>query len=116
MRNISFSLTTPQFIAGTKWVTRRNGWLFAKASDHLMGIEKGMGLAKGEKVKLLGEIEVVSARREPLDMMHHEPNACAAEGFPDWSVDQFIDFYCKANKCKPADEVTRIEFKKVEAN
>lgn len=50
-RNISFALTTPQFRARTKWVTRRLGWLFLKPGDTLMGVEKGMGLKiNGETV------------------------------------------------------------------
>ena len=69
MRNISFSLTTPQFIAGIKDVTRRVGWLFLKAGDELCAIEKGQGLGKGEKVKRLGKVLVASVRYEPLRKM-----------------------------------------------
>lgn len=114
MRNISFSLTTPQFIAGKKDVTRRCGWRNLKAGERLMAIEKGMGLKKGEKVKKLGVIEVVSVRRETLWEVNAEPNACRREGFPDWEPDQFVKFFCKANKIRVADTVTRIEFRKVE--
>ena len=114
MRNISFSLTTPQFIAGTKDVTRRCGWKNLKAGERLTAIEKGMGLKKGEKVKKLGVIEVVSVRRETLWEVNNEPNACRREGFPDWEPDQFIKFFCKINKIRVADTVIRIEFRKVE--
>ena len=34
-RNISFALTTPQFLDGSKDVTRRNGWLMLKTGDIL---------------------------------------------------------------------------------
>ena len=33
MRNISFALTTPQFKARTKTVTRRKGWLMLQPGD-----------------------------------------------------------------------------------
>lgn len=52
MRNISFALTTPQFKSRSKDVTRRIGWWFLKPGDVVMGVEKGMGLKKGEKVAL----------------------------------------------------------------
>lgn len=40
MKRISFALTTPQFRARTKRVTRRTRWLKAKAGDHVMGRER----------------------------------------------------------------------------
>jgi hypothetical protein len=55
MRNMSFSLTTPQVYAGTKTVTRRLGWRFAKAGQRVCAVEKGMGLKKGEKVKRISK-------------------------------------------------------------
>jgi hypothetical protein len=115
MRNISFALTTPQLLNGTKDVTRRNGWNFLKAGDRLWAVEKGMGLKKGEKVKKLHMIEVVNVRREPLDAIFDNPKDCAREGFPDWIPEQFVAFYCKANKSKPHEIVTRIEFNLVGA-
>ncbi len=113
MRQISFALTTPQFIAGTKTVTRRNGWIKLKAGDRLMAVEKGMGLKRGEKVKKLGVIEVVSVKRETLKDIYHEHEGAKREGFPDWTEWAFIEFYCKVNKVLPGSPVTRIEFKKV---
>lgn len=115
MRNISFFLTTPQFIDGSKDVTRRNGWKFlvGKTGVRLMAVEKGQGLKKGEKVKRLGEIEVVSAKLEPLNAMPLYPDDCRREGFPDWTPWQFIRMYCAHNKCTPGTEITRIEFRRV---
>lgn len=40
MKNISFSITTPQFVDGSKDVTRRWGWYTAKAGDRLRGSGK----------------------------------------------------------------------------
>lgn len=67
MRNMSFSLTTKQFIDGSKTVTRRLGWKFLKPGDRVMACEKCQGLKKGEKVKRLGEIEIINVTRERLD-------------------------------------------------
>jgi hypothetical protein len=116
MRNISFALTTPQFIARTKTVTRRNGWWFMKPGDRVQAVEKAMGLKKGEKVVKLGVIEIVSVRREPLLNIMDEPNGCGLEGFPEWNDDpqQFIDMYCDANGSDARDDVNRIEFRYVD--
>lgn len=110
MRLISFALTTPQFLAGIKDVTRRMGWTFLKAGDRLMAIEKGQGLKKGEKVKRLGEIEVVSVSRERLNQIGRS-DVCR-EGFMGWEPFEFVSFFCRANRCQPSDWVTRIEFKR----
>lgn len=120
MRNISFALTTPQFIAGTKDVTRRMGWLFLIKDEELQGIEKGQGLGKGGKVKKLGLIRIVSVRREPLSLMITSPrygvDECRREGFPDMSPREFVEFFCKGHKgCTSLSIVTRIEFVKVRA-
>jgi len=111
MRNISFSLTTPQFVAGTKDVTRRFGWLFVKPGDRLCAVERGMGLKKGEKIKRLGVIEILSARMERLDAI--DADDCRREGFPDFTPRQFVDFLGKESGKKPWDFVNRLEFKRV---
>lgn len=74
MRLISFALTTPQFLDGSKDVTRRLGWLWLAQHFEagggpvlLCGVEKSQGLGKGGKVKRLRIIEVTSARSEPLN-------------------------------------------------
>ena len=46
-RNMSFALTTEQFKARTKTVTRRFGWWFLKPGDVVRGVEKAMGLKPG---------------------------------------------------------------------
>lgn len=108
-RNISFALTKPQFRAKTKTVTRRVGWKNARAGEVLCGVEKAQGLKKGEKIVRLGYIEVVSARREPLSAITDEE--IVREGFPEMSRQQFIDFFCSANRTTPDADVTRIEYK-----
>lgn len=73
MRNISFSATTEQVRNRQKHVTRRiirpnkkSIWQNLKPDEHLMGIEKGQGLKKGDKVVRIGEIVVLEVTTEPL--------------------------------------------------
>lgn len=114
MRNISFMLTTQQFIARTKTVTRRVNWEFLKAGDQLMGVEKGQGLKKGEKITRLGVIRICDVRRERLDYMLRDLDygraECEREGFPEMTPSEFVEFFCRANRRFPIDPVTRIGF------
>jgi hypothetical protein len=116
MRNISFALTTRQFLDGSKTVTRRLGWKNLQPGQRLRACEKCMGLKKGEKIKPLGEIEVVSVKREPLAKVVDEYGQaeCQREGFPDLRPEQFVQMFCKHMKCHPTDVVTRIAFRRVE--
>jgi hypothetical protein len=108
-RNMSFQMTTEQYVNRTKTVTRRMGWLFAKAGDVCNGVEKCQGLKKGEKMNLLGQHRLVDVRREPLNAVTLED--VVKEGFPNMTVDQFIDFYCMGHKgCTPETVITRIEY------
>lgn len=110
-RNISFSMTKQQFLDGSKDVTRRMGWLHLQGGDVLCAVEKAMGLKKGEKINRFGLIRVVQANREPLKAITQED--VVREGFPHWSTDEFIKFFCKGHGCRPEDEVTRIEFERL---
>lgn len=116
MQNISFSMTTPQFIAGEKDVTRRFGWWKLKPGDRLQAVEKAMGLKKGEKMVKLAVIEIVSARAEPLNRMALEPEYGAEEmrreGFPFGMRDpaEFVRRMTPAGK-RDNEPVNRIEFK-----
>ena len=115
---ISFSLTTPQFLDGSKDVTRRMGWLTLAAGADLIAVEKAMGLGKGGKVNVLGPIRVVSARRELLRRMFDEPEYGKAElireGFPLMTVKGLIEMFCDTHKgCTPDKVISRIEFKRV---
>lgn len=110
-RNISFSMTEPQFTDGSKDVTRRMGWKNLKPGDLLMACRKCMGLKRGEKIHRLGLIRVVSARREPLNVI--TPIEVVRDGFPDMSVEEFIKFFCAGHRgCTPESTITRIEFQK----
>lgn len=114
MRAISFMLTTEQIRARTKDVTRRNGWANLKAGDRLRGVKKAMGLKKGEKHDVLAIIEVVSARRERLDLIDEAD--VIREGFDGLTPPQFVAMFCRSHKgVVPSSEITRIEFKYVES-
>ena len=108
-RNISFMLTTEQVRNRTKTVTRRNGWVFLNPGDILNAVEKSQGLKKGEKVKKICQIRVVSVRRERLfDITEWE---LIREGFPDMAVNDFIKMFCKSHKdVTPETFITRIQF------
>lgn len=111
VRNISFSMTKEAFLNGTKDVTRRLGWKNLKAGDRLMAVEKSQGLKKGEKIKRLGPIEVVSVHCEALDTITKDD--VVREGFPDLWPSQFIARFAFAQGILPGAVITRIEFRRV---
>lgn len=111
MRHISFSLTEKAFLDGSKDVTRRLGWRVLRRGDRLMAVRKSMGLAKGERVKKLGEIEAVSVSLEALDSITDED--VVREGFPEMSAAGFVRMFCKHLRCNPWTIITRIEFRRV---
>lgn len=112
-RMMSFALTTAQFEDGTKTVTRRKKWLHLKPGDLFIGIEKGMGLKKGEKVRRLKRPlrRCVSNTRERLDTI--TPEEVAREGFPGKSPEWFVGLYCRANGGDGSQDTSRIEFEEV---
>jgi len=70
-----------------------------------------MGLKKGEKVQRIGEIEIVDVRPERLGDITRKD--VIREGFPEMTPAEFVDFFCRFNRCTPDTVVTRIEFRKV---
>lgn len=114
MKNISFSLTTPQFLDKSKDVTRRLGWGDLKPGDRLMACEKCQGIKRGEKIVKLGEIVVVSVRHETLHRMitdkDYGKEEARREGFPHLTGAEFVAMFCKAMNCLRSQIVTRIEF------
>jgi hypothetical protein len=105
---MSFALTERALLAGRKDVTRRLGWVTVREGDVIVAVRKAMGLARGEKHHRLGILRVVSVRRERLDTITAED--VRREGFDDMTPAEFVEFFCKANKCTPPTIVTRIEF------
>lgn len=113
MRRMSFSMTKRAVIGQRKTITRRQGWARLKSGDLIQPIEKGMGLKKGEKQKLLGcPIRILSVRWEPIEAI--DSDDVVLEGFVDMSTEEFISMYCKANRVKPSDYCRRIEFEYTE--
>lgn len=117
---MSFALTEPQILAGTKTVTRRLGWEKLKPGDLVRPVRKCMGLKPGQKIEpIRGPIRIVSVRRERLDRMAEELEygiaECILEGFgnhPEYSIpDAFVEFFCESHRpCEPHWLITRIEF------
>ncbi len=119
-RNMSFSMTTDAIRDRSKTVTRRLGWNFLQPGDLLWAVEKGMGLKKGEKVKRLALIRVVSTEwvslygtLAALDTFRLQ-DEMAAEGFPRYTAEMFTAMFCKHNRCEWDGLVNRIEFDYVE--
>lgn len=121
-RNISFSMTTPQFLDGSKDVTRRVGWETLKAGDIIQAVEKAMGLKKGEKIKPLGMIRIIDVRRERLNQMcadlAYGERECVREGFPPphrySDPTEFVLWFSDSHRgCYPNKVITRIEFERV---
>ena len=110
MRRMSFALTTRQFLDGSKDVTRRVGWNFIKPGDQIIAIEKGMGLKKGEKQKVLGQLEVISNDRVFLNDITESD--VIREGFPKMTTREFVDMFCREMRVDPMSIVNRIEFRK----
>jgi len=77
----------------------------------LWAIEKGQGLKKGEKIKRICQIRVVSTRREPLNAIM--PDDVVREGYPGGNADEFIARVAAANRKAQTDPVNRIEFEYV---
>lgn len=116
MRNMSFSMTTPQFAAKEKDVTRRDGWLFLEYGDVVMGIEKGQGLKLGERIRRIHPIRIVSVRMEPLVQLvmdrSYGEQEMRREGFPGMDPMEFINRWPDGvNRI-----VNRIEFEHIETH
>jgi hypothetical protein len=110
---MSVALTTPQVIARSKTVTRRDGWRFLKPGDRLTLCPKVMGFRRGEHPERIVDVEILSVRRERLDEI--TAAEVAAEGFPGQTPAWFVRFFCDSHKgCTPASEITRIEWRYVE--
>ena len=121
MRRMAFSHTSPQILDRSKTVTRRTGWRYLKPGDLIEAVEKSRGLKKGERVRVLGVLRVVSVRFEPLSKLvtdaRYAEDELPREGFPCWSRDDFIAMFLRVNALKStAVTVTRIEFEYVRAD
>src|SRR5574343_717861 len=123
MRNMSFAITTQQFIDGTKDLTRRVehvskingkpvGWALLKPGEYFTAVEKSQGLRKGEHIRVLGQCICISNDSERLFEVITNPirtgrpltnralrTEMEREGFPHLSAQQFVSMFCKNMKC-----------------
>ena len=118
MRNMSFSLTTAQVHRRQKTVTRRLGWWNLKRGDLVRACVKCMGLKRGQHVKQICVIRIVSVRPERLGLLLRLPAYSRAEisreGFGQMKSWQFVSFFCLSHRgCTPRTQVNRIEFEYV---
>ena len=109
MRNKSFFLTQEQYRNRTKTVTRRQCKRTPQVGEQFMGIVKGQGIKKGEKVEKMHSSTITHVWWEMINTI--SPQEVVKEGFPGKHPFWFIAMYCKANNCKPTDLCCRIEFK-----
>lgn len=109
-RLMSVSLTEDQVRARTKTITRRQGWSYLRPGERLTLCRKVMGRRCGEPLVRIVDVEVLDIRREPLDAITADD--VRAEGFPDMTPTQFVEFFCATHKgCTPSSEVTRIHWR-----
>jgi hypothetical protein len=94
---MSCSMTVAAVEARTKTETRRHvdTWKNLKPGDRLTLIEKGMGLPRGAKQRVLADVEVVS--NEVVDLDDIDQAGCAAEGFADLTPSEFVDMWCASH-------------------
>src|SRR4051794_22897985 len=111
---MSVSLTEQAVRHRTKTVTRRLGWKFLKPGDRLTLCRKVMGRKAGEPLVRIADVEVLSVRRERLSEVTDDD--VAREGFPEFDVGEFVTFFCEHMKVQAHDEVTRIEWRYLDAS
>tara|TARA_B100001123_G_C14794523_1_gene821828 strand:- start:289 stop:612 length:324 start_codon:yes stop_codon:yes gene_type:complete len=105
-------MTKNQLLSGSKTVTRRLGWKFLKPGDRVMACKQCQGLGKGGKIKRYGLIEIEQVWSERLGDI--TPTEILREGFPNMSVDEFVDYFIAGHKgCKRDTIITRIQFRKL---
>lgn len=122
-RLMSVAFTEQAVIERRKTVTRRKGWAFLKPGDRLTLCRKVMGRKPDEPLVRLADVEVVTVRRERLDALltdlDYGFDETAREGFPGTAPESwpsvFVEFFTAAQGIAPTDEVTRIEWRYLDA-
>lgn len=109
-RLMSVAFTEQAVRDRTKTVTRRKGWEFLQPGDRLTLCRKVMGRKPGEPLERIADVEVVSVRREQLDLIN--PRDVDREGFPGMTPEEFVrTFFIEAQGMRGSDTVTRIEWR-----
>ncbi len=99
-RRMSCSMTVDAVRERRKTVTRRHvdTWRDLKPGDRLTLIEKGMGLAKGERQVVLAEVEVVDVRVELLTEIWREgATGVEREGIDTMSPNRFAYWWAEGH-------------------
>ncbi|MCV7286124.1 hypothetical protein H7J87_12375 [Mycolicibacterium wolinskyi] len=108
-RLMSVALTTEAVRRRQKTVTRRVGWQMLRPGDQLTLCPKVRGRRRGEPLDRIVTVDVVSVRREPLSAI--TTSDVTAEGFPEMTPADFIDFFCSTHHSVSSDsEITRIQW------
>lgn len=108
-RLMSVALTTDAVRERRKTVTRRAGWQMLSPGDQLTLCPKVRGRRHSQELDRIVTVDVVSVRREPLNAIN--PDDVTAEGFPDWTPAEFIEFFCATHRGVTAtSQITRIEW------
>ncbi|MFD9614755.1 hypothetical protein ACFWWS_35855, partial [Streptomyces sp. NPDC059083] len=101
---MAVSLTESQVRDRSKTVTRRMGWRDLRTGERLTLCRKVMGRRRAdghvEPLVRIVDVEVVEVGRERLDAI--TPDEVAAEGFPEMTPQQFVEFFCGSHRgCTP---------------
>lgn len=116
-RRMSCSMTVPAVRARTKTVTRRHPatWRNLQAGDRLVLIEKGMGLPKGAHQVVIGHVEIISNRIEPLALIAND-GELAAEGLPGMSALGFMRMWADSHGHRGASDtdLPRLDCRRIE--
>jgi len=112
---MSFALTTTAMYLGRKYVTRRTGWNFAKPDDVYTAVEKAQGLKKGQHVKKIGDIRIVTTEKTNLGaLIVDKPygyREVILEGFSGMTPSEFCDLFQEHNsKITYHTKINRIQF------
>lgn len=117
-RLMAVGLTEQAVVRRDKTVTRRLGWRNLKPGDRVTLCRKVQGRFRRPDLSIeplvrLAEVEVVSVRREPLAAITDDE--VTREGFYPLNAFWFVEWFCEQMRCKPDTEVTRIEWRYLDA-
>lgn len=115
-RRMSCALTIDAVRARTKTVTRRHPdrWSSLAVGDELVLIEKGMGLARGERQVVLARVRVLS--NEVIPLLRLNRSELRAEGFdPDeWGIVQWCRWWADGHGFGKFPDVRLLDCRRIE--
>lgn len=94
---MSCALTAAAVMGRLKTVTRRAVWTWQtlKPGDRLTLVEKGMGLAAGERQVVLAEVEVVA--NDVVKLRDITKEEVEREGLFNMTPEEFVEFWLKSH-------------------